>query len=172
MYEIWSFVKICRFLISDEIGFEAKGGIFDEYKKEYILVPELIPGSKVEFVKDEFVIKLYYDKILAKSLSGTNKDNNPIFSKNRIIRPDIRMDLYKDNVYWSSLIFEVKYRTIKNFWNANDSSCKEQIRAYKNDTLSSYCRDLDSDFVVRKVRPVDRVWVLNPTRSIEGVIDK
>ena len=25
---------------------------------------------------------------------------------------------------------------------------------------------------MRKIRPVDRVWVLNPTHSVEGIIDK
>ena len=172
MYEIWCYIKICRFLISDEIGFEAQGWIFDEFKKEHMLIPELRPGTKVEFVKDSFVIKLYYDKDLKKSPNNTDKEENPIFSRSRHIKPDIRMDLYKDEVYWSSLVFEVKYRVIKNFWNSRETSCKEQIRAYKNDTASRFCRGLNPEFAVRKIRPVDRVWVLNPTHSVEGIIDK
>lgn len=172
MYEIWCFIKICRFLISDSMGFIANGWIFDEYKKEHILIPELQAGTKVEFVKGNFKIKLYYDKNLTKFPNNTDNDANPIFSRNRHNRPDIRMDLYKDDVYWSSLIFEVKYRKIENFWSSRESSCKEQIRAYKNDTVSRFCRGLDPEFVVRKIRPVDRVWVLNPTHSVEGVIDK
>lgn len=57
-------------------------------------------------------------------------------------------------------------------WAYNDSKCKEQIRAYKNDYKSKYCRGLDPEFVVRKVNPVDRVWVLNPSHSSEDVINK
>lgn len=176
MYEIWCFIKICRFLISDEIRFEAKGWIFDECKKERILIPELIPGTKVEFVKENFVLKLYYEKNITQNPNDTNNDTEPIFLEKRQARnhtkPDIRMDLYKNNIYWSSLIFEVKYRTIKNFWTSKEFSAKEQIKTYKDDMKSRFTRGLEPTFVVRRLRPVDRVWVLNPTHSCENIIDR
>lgn len=172
MYEIWCFVKICRFLISEQVGFNASGWLFDEYKNEQILVPELKPETIIIFTKNQFKIKLYYDATLGKTRNSSDKDNRPVFSKNKHIRPDIRMDLYKGDIYWSSLIFEVKYREIRNFWNAKESSCKEQVRAYKNDISSQYCRGLSPDYSIRKVRPVDRVWVINPTRAEAGIIDK
>lgn len=176
MYEIWCFIKICRFLISDEIGFEAKGWIFDEYKKERILIPELIPGTKVEFVKESFVLKLYYEKNITQNPNDTNNDTEPIFLEKRQARnhtkPDIRMDLYKNNIYWSSLIFEVKYRTIKNFWDSKEFSAKEQIKTYKDDMKSRFIMGLEPTFAVRKFRPVDRVWVLNPTHLCENIIDR
>ena len=172
MYEIWCFIKICRFLMDDEMGFEPQGWIFDKYKEQHMLIPELLPGTCVKFEKDNFTIKAYYNLILGRNIEETNKNNAPIFSNSVHVRPDIRLDLYKDNVFWCTLIFEVKYRTIQNFWNYGDNKCKEQIRAYKNDYKSRYCRGLDPEFVVRKVNPVDRVWVLNPTHSLNGVIDK
>lgn len=38
------------------------------------------------------------------------------------------------------------------FGSSRESSCKEQIRAYKNDTASKFCKGLDLEFVVRKIR--------------------
>jgi hypothetical protein len=172
MYEIWCFIKICRFLISDEIGFEAKGWIFDEYKNERILIPDLISGTKVEFYKDNIRIKVYYDTKISRVISNTSKENEPVFASTRHTRPDIKFDLYKNDIFWCSLIFEVKYRNIHRLWAYNDSKCKEQIRAYKNEYKSKFCRGLEPEFVVRKVNPVDRVWVLNPSHSSEDVIDK
>lgn len=172
MYEIWCFIKMCRFLISDEIGFEARGWIFDEFRNESILIPDLVPGTKVEFHKENIKIKVYYDSTIPGAISSTNKENAPVFAATKHTRPDIKFDLYKDDIYWCSLIFEVKYRNIQKLWAYNDSKCKEQIRAYKNDYKSKYCRGLDPEFVVRKVNPVDRVWVLNPSHSSEDVINK
>ena len=163
---------MCRFLISDKIGFEAQGWIFDEFRNESILIPDLVPGTKVEFHKENIKIKVYYDSKIPGAISGTNKENEPVFAATKHTRPDIKFDLYKDNIYWCSLIFEVKYRNIQKLWAYNDSKCKEQIRAYKNDYKSKYCRGLDPEFVVRKVNPVDRVWVLNPSHSSEDVVDK
>ena len=171
MYEIWCFIKICRFLCSTQIGFMAKGWIFDNYKYNNILVPDLKSGTTVEFKKNNLYIKAYFDAQLSKSERQTEKYSNPIYTKTHT-KPDIRLDLYKDDLYWCSLIFEVKYREIKNFWNSGAKGCKQQIRAYKNDILSPYCRGLPKDYSIRKFRPIDRVWVLHPTSAKSNVIDK
>ena len=173
MYEIWCFIKVCRFLISSELGFkETRGWIFDEIKDEHILIPELRPGTKVEFAKKNLRIKAYYNLALGRNINNTDKEKEPLFSNSRHVKPDIRLDLYKDDTYWCSLIIEVKYRTIKNFWES-DSACKEQIIAYKNDYKSKYCRGFSNEeFVVRKINPIDRVWVFNPTHDVEKIIEK
>ena len=173
MYEIWCFIKVCRFLISSELGFkETKGWIFDEIKDEHILIPELRPGTKVEFKKENLKIKAYYNLALGRNINNIDKEKEPLFSNSRHVKPDIRLDLYKDDTYWCSLIIEVKYRTIKNFW-ASDTACKEQIIAYKNDYKSKFCRGFSNEeFVVRKINPIDRVWVFNPTHDVEKIIEK
>lgn len=172
LYEIWCFIKICRFLISDKIGFEAQGWIFDTIKNEGILIPDLASGTKVEFTKDNIRIKAYYDSKIPKAIGQSNEDVAPIFAATRHTKPDIKFDLYKDNTYWCTLIFEVKYRNIQKLWANNDTKCKEQIRAYKNDYKSKFCRGLNPDYVVRKVNPVDRVWVFNPSHTEADVTDR
>ena len=93
----------------------------------------MVPGTKVEFHKENIKIKVYYDSTIPGAISSTNKENAPVFAATKHTRPDIKFDLYKDDIYWCSLIFEVKYRNIQKLWAYNDSKCKEQIRAYKND---------------------------------------
>lgn len=172
LYEIWCFVKICRFLISEEIGFEPQGWIFDGFLKDRVLIPELMSGTVVEFVKEKFRIKLHYDEPLCRQLEDTTKENQPVFTKGRHYRPDIRMDLYKEEVYWCTIILEVKYRKIQNIIESRTSSCEAQIQEYKNELHSKYCRGLDENFALRKLNPVDRVWVLNPTHHEGNIIDK
>lgn len=173
MYEIWCFIKVCRFLVGSELGFkEASGWIFDEIKDEHILIPELLPGTKVEFIKENLKIKVYYNLALGRNINNIDKEKEPLFSNSRHVKPDIRLDLYKDDIYWCTLIIEVKYRTIKNFWEY-DSVCREQIMAYKNDYKSKFCRGFSNEeFVVRKINPIDRVWVFNPTHEAEKIIEK
>lgn len=172
MYEVWCFIKMCRFLIADEIGFEAEGWIFNGFNNEIMLVPDLVPGTEVVFYKENIMIRAHYDTKLPRTINKTEDKSTPVFACTNHTKPDIRFDLYKDKIYWCSLIFEVKYRNIQKQWYYNDSKCKEQIRSYKNDYKSPFCRGLDPDFVVRKVNPVDRVWVLNPTHSCTEIIDK
>lgn len=180
LYEIWCFVKVCRFLISEGIGFEPQGWIFDEFSEGRVLIPELLSGTVVGFVKGEFRIKLHYDEPLCRQLEDTTKENQPVFTKGRHYRPDIRMDLYREDVYWSTIIFEVKYRKIQSIFQDKTkkqnrdtkSFCENQIRGYKNELHSKYCRGLDENFALRKLNPVDRVWVLNPTHHEGNIIDK
>ncbi len=172
LYEIWCFVKICRFLISKEIGFEPQGWIFDGFLKDRVLIPELLSGTVVEFVKEKFRIKIHYDEPLCRRLEDTTKENQPVFTRGRHYRPDIRMDLYKEEVYWCTIILEVKYRKIQSIVGNQTSSCEAQIQEYKNELRSKYCRGLDENFVLRKLNPVDRVWVLNPTHHEGNMIDK
>lgn len=170
MYEIWCFVKLGQFLMSEEIGFHADTWMFSENEGKS-LIPRLQSGASVTFSKEKQVIKMYYDSRIPGSEEETEKDSIPIFSKSAHKRPDIRMDLYLDEVYMATLIFEVKYRTINSFWHSAESTSKQQIRAYKNDISSPYCRNLPRDYSIRKIRPVDRVWVLHPTNSAEFVTD-
>lgn len=172
MYEVWCFIKMCRFLISDEIGFEAEGWIFNGLNNNIMLVPDLIPGTEVVFHKENIMIRARYDTKLPRTIDKTEVESTPVFACTKHTKPDIKFDLYKDDVYWCSLIFEVKYRNIQKRLYYNDSKFKEQIRSYKNDYKSPFCRGLDSNFVVRKLNPVDRVWVLNPTHSCTEIIDK
>jgi hypothetical protein len=171
MYEIWCYIKICRFLSSKELGFKAEGWIFDNIENN-MLIPDLISGTMVKFSRDNCIIKVYYDSYLKQNDLSTDKESMPVYSKNRHRRPDVRLDLYKENLYWSSLIFEVKYRTVSSFWSSGDSGCKEQIRAYKNDILSPFCKNYSRDYSIRKLRPIDRVWVLHPSTSENQIIDK
>lgn len=67
-------------------------------------------------MKGEFRIKLHYDEPLCRQLEDTTKENQPVFTKGRHYRPDIRMDLYREDVYWSTIIFEVKYRKIQSIF--------------------------------------------------------
>lgn len=140
----------------------------------------VLSGTVVGFVKGEFRIKLHYDEPLCRQLEDTTKENQPVFTKGRHYRPDIRMDLYREDVYWSTIIFEVKYRKIQSIFQDKTkkqnrdtkSFCENQIRGYKNELHSKYCRGLDENFALRKLNPVDRVWVLNSTHHEGNIIDK
>ena len=97
-----------------------------------MLIPELLSGTVVGFVKGEFRIKLHYDEPLCRQLEDTTKENQPVFTKGRHYRPDIRMDLYREDVYWSTIIFEVKYRKIQSIF--QDKTKKQNRDTIKNNT--------------------------------------
>ena len=69
MYEVWCFIKMCRFLIADEIGFEAEGWIFNGFNNEIMLVPDLVPGTEVVFYKENIMIRAHYDTKLPRTIN-------------------------------------------------------------------------------------------------------
>ena len=170
LYEIWCYIRICRMLIGENVNFRAKEWIFDN-KKNTFLVPMLMPGTCMEFTRDNCLLKLYYDAIIPRNSNKTNLESNPIYTVESHNRPDARLDIYLNGTYMRSIIFEFKYRTIKNFWHRNNSTSYSQIISYRFNTISKFTQGLPQK-IAREVRAVSEVWVFHPTGESENAEQK
>lgn len=174
LYEIWCFIKIAKMLTGSVLNFNARGWLFDK-KEDQLIIPMLKNGTCVEFEKDNCLLKLYYDATIPSSSAKTNMNNNPIFTVESHNRPDARLDIYLDNKYMKSIIFEFKYRTIRNFWHKrNNTTSYSQIIAYRHNTISNFTKGLPVNSA-KEMRAVSEVWVFHPTGATENVnqmIDK
>ncbi len=162
LYEIWCFIKIYKMLISDTLNFNPQYDMVIN-NEHSILIPMIAPGTCLTFKKNNIIIKLYYDKIIPNTYEKTDCHSDPIFTSGRHNKPDARLDIYIDNLYIRSIIFEFKYRTINNFWNKNNNTASyDQIISYKDNTKSIYIENYKPKKSMR-FRPVEEVWVLHPT---------
>jgi hypothetical protein len=155
------------------LKFKAKGWLFDK-KEDQLIIPMLKNGTCIEFKKDNCTLKLYYDAIVPSSSTKTNIRNNPIYTLENHNRPDARLDIYLDNKYMNSIIFEFKYRTIKSFWHKNSTTSYNQIISYRNGTYSKFTRGLPEK-EAKERKAVSEVWVFHPTGKNENekqMIDK
>lgn len=175
LYEMWCYIKICK-IIKDELGYEeVKGEIYSSRKsKKRSIIQDLESGTVGEFQKGEVRIKLYYDSIIPRYSSKTDFNKNPIFIKSSNNRPDGRLDVYKNDIYLGSIIFEFKYRTREiiwreDFYNHMDDGVVKQLMAYGTNCASIYMLRKETESKGKKIPivPVRNVIVLYPESKSE-----
>ncbi len=164
LYEIWGFIKLMKSIQSDSIGFSAvEGWIYDfDVKDNRLTVPFLSPGTSVKFSKGHISLILTYDEVLpSKSKDATFE--KPLFSVNKNKRPDARIEVYANEEYIGSVVFDFKYRPQKLIWGSEaDNYVKQQLDNYRN--------SLNSKFLYAKSKPgqwdrfkaVHEVWAIYP----------
>lgn len=166
LYEMWCFIKIAKMLTDSSLDFDAKGWLFDQDEMS-LIIPSLKSGTCIKFSKANCVLKLYYDKNIPSTSAETDLLNNPIYTVNSHNKPDARLDIYVDDKYINSIIFEFKYRTINSFWNKNFSTASyNQIISYRHNTISNFTKGLAMP-LAKEIRAVTEVWVLHPTGKSE-----
>ena len=159
---MWCFIKLAKMLTEPHLNFESQGWLFD-HGETSLIIPILRSDTCIQFTNERCRMKLYYDKNIPGSSIATDMSDNPIFTVNSHNKPDARLDIYVDDQYMNSIIFEFKYRTINSFWTKSFStSSYNQIISYRHNTVSNYTKGLPVQ-VAREMRAVSEVWVLHPT---------
>ncbi|WP_413537082.1 DUF2357 domain-containing protein [Carnobacterium divergens] len=164
LYEIWGYIKMIKVLIN--LGYEPiDGWLYSEGALVDLVIPFLQDGTCVVFNKSEMTINLFYNDLLPKS----NKNptiKNPLFTKSSNNKPDIRLDVSRNNIYLGSLIFDTKYRSFENIWRNSDKT-KNQLRNYRNAIESPILLkgSYYSKPAISRFRAVSEVWVLFPKSS-------
>lgn len=162
LYELWCYIKIYKLLVSGEMSFVPQSNIVIS-KAQSMLIPMIEPGSCITLKKENITLKYYYDKTLQSVSAETRCIDNPIYTTGNHNRPDARLDIYIDSLYVRSIIFEFKYRTIKNFWNKNNQTTSyNQIISYRDNTRSIYIANYTPK-MSKNIRTVEEVWVFHPT---------
>lgn len=183
LYEMWCYIKICK-IIKDSLGYKSVDGwIFNQKtSNNNYIVQDLNSGTLVSFGKDDIKINLYYDCEIPKSSNKTSFYDKPIYITAPNNKPDGRLDVYKNDIYLGSIIFEFKYRYRENIWYKNydqyyrdnstirqlvayDSSCKSIYTLKKYDEQNKKMTPIGTD----KIRPIQKVIVLYPKSENESL---
>lgn len=167
LYEMWCYIKICK-IIRDEFNYEViQGYIYTNKKKK--IIQDLDSDTSVTFKKNDVILKFYYDKLIPKKSKETSFNENPIFIKALNNRPDGRLDIYQNNIFLGSVIFEFKYRHREDIWPEDcyknlDRSIVKQLMAYGTCCDSIYTLKKEADDLKEKLpfTVVQRVIVLYP----------
>lgn len=179
LYEIWGFVQICKALIGEKLGFNVvKGWLFEaNYEAGEILIPTLPSGTMVIFERGDIKLNLSYDSTLPLTSRQTNLDVTPLYVRGVNNRPDGRLDVFKNSTYIGSLLFDLKYRPLKGFWNtAKVRSCDRPKAMHQLIAYASHCKsiflfgDQGQDYIKRDLNPVPEVWAIYPKDSYGDLI--
>lgn len=161
LYEIWGYLKVI-IMIKESEYIPVSGWIFDDSKFE---IPFIVDGTTVVFEKDNVRLNVIYNKSIPRDNDGLDL-YNPVYIKTRNNKPDIRIDIFKDNSYFGSIVMDTKYRNFRNLWEKSEE-VRVQLRNYKDSIKSKILyKNSPMEAVTKKISgnitPVSEVWVLFP----------
>ncbi|OEK79676.1 hypothetical protein AST03_06850 [Staphylococcus equorum] len=128
LYEIWCYINIIELLRN--IGYEPeKGWVFSGDIQSV-----LDEGTYVTMKKDNISLNIHYNSLLKYKSSETDIIN-PLYTGNVKNKPDIRIDIFVDDIYLKSIPMDVKYRKLKNITDKKRGALK-QLLAYRDSPKS------------------------------------
>lgn len=170
LYEVWAFIKIIEYLRSIDLRLiPISGWVFDSNDE---ILPFIDPDTLITFKNNEGLkVSLRYD---SKILSDDKVTiDNPVYTFKRSNRPDIRMDIYFNEVYKNSIIGDFKYRDYKSLENFHKFTTRRSKRAVYNQLIDySQIRSLftgrDNNTKNNRSEEVAyETWVFYPTKMNE-----
>lgn len=128
LYEIWCYINIVEMIRNS--GFTpVKGWVFNGDVQS-----ELDEGTYVTMEKGEITLNIHYNSFLKYKSSETDIIN-PLYTGNIKNKPDIRIDIFIDDIYLKSIPMDVKYRKLKNITDNKIGSLR-QLLAYRDSPKS------------------------------------
>lgn len=169
LYEIWGYMKVVGFLRDEGYDvvknwFRTDGSTLDD-----TIVHDREASDYVELVKDDTVIRVFYDD----QLPRRKKDLNPLktlqtMTKNR---PDCRLDVWKSGKFLGTLILDFKYRRKDYLWSetrlekGTPLAVMTQLEAYAK-SMQTDTKQLNGQFdPLINARPVTEVWAVYPVKG-------
>lgn len=169
LYEMWGFLRFIKALMAK--GWELEDGVAVLKEEGKYRLASLESGTEIRLKRENAEIRLVYDGIVPGNSADTSRDKAPLYTNNSHRQPDLRMDYYKEGLYYGSLVADFKYRDVLFLWQdeSRSYSIRKQFNAYR-DMNTRFYRDMTEAASLRDSRPVKEVWAVFP-KEIPGRSD-
>lgn len=128
-------------------------------------VDKIPEGLGALLYKDDIRVEVWYEEEVFSTSSEAMNFGGGFYTHTSNKLPDIRVDIYKNNILQRSFIIEVKYRRFSNIWNDNvNNDTMMQIKNYKM-TIQYISKDIE-----RVVSPIKKVIVVYPGQQDIDVV--
>lgn len=166
LYEYWCYIK--TIIALEHAGYTAVSGwIYDDShqaSKEF-LVPVLQDDTLVEMVKGMIRLSVVFNEKMARAKRGALRNGRILYMEGTNYKPDVRIDVFNNDVYTGSIIVDAKYRKRLNIW--DNDRVEDENRPKNMNTLQNYSNSLkyigDSSGVSKAIR----VIALHPSNGPE-----
>lgn len=161
LYEMWGFLRFIKALMAK--GWELEDGVEVLKEEGKYRLASLESGTEIRLKRENAEIRLVYDGIVPGNSADTSRDKAPLYTNNSHRQPDLRMDYYKEGLYYGSLVADFKYRDVLFLWQDENRSysIRKQFNAYR-DMNTRFYRDMTEAASLRDSRPVKEVWAVFP----------
>ena len=169
LYEMWGFLRFIKALMAK--GWELEDGVEVLKEEGKYRLASLESGTEIRLKRENAEIRLVYDGLVPGNSADTSRDKAPLYTNNSHRQPDLRMDYYKEGLYYGSLVADFKYRDVLFLWQDENRSysIRKQFNAYR-DMNTRFYRDMTEAASLRDSRPVKEVWAVFP-KEIPGRSD-
>lgn len=170
LYELWCVLSFVKALAAAGWRTETGPAVTEEGGR-YTL-DSLEAGTVITMAREDEEIRLVYDAPVAATAAATDQRVAPLYTNHPQRRPDLRIDYYRQNLYYGSLVADFKYRDIYRLWKdgAASADLRAQFGAYR-DMYTKYYRGMDEGDSLRSSRPVKEVWAVFP-REVPPLSDE
>ncbi|MBX6353999.1 MAG: hypothetical protein IRZ10_11805 [Thermoflavifilum sp.] len=172
LYQVWTYLQLVRCI--GRQGYRLSSGDMAHPGPDgSVYLRALQPGGHIDFHRADTRLRLVYDMALPHRADHTTPDQ-PLYATQRHNRPDGILHVYRRDVYCGSIVFDAKYRPVRNFWNFD---VPEHNRPKAMDQLSAYEGTLKSQYLYGKrnarQKPVYEVWAIHPSGrdAVEDIPD-
>lgn len=170
LYELWGFLQFIKALSAK--GWDIEDGVSVIKEEGRYRLTSLESGTEICMKRENEEVHLTYDGLIPDTSADTDRDKNPLYTNNPHRQPDLRLDYYKEGLYYGSLVADFKYRDILFLWKdeTRSYSLRHQFNAYR-DMNTRFYRDMTETRSLRDSRPVKEVWAIFP-RALPGSMDE
>jgi hypothetical protein len=171
LYEIWGFIQFIKALTGEELSFVPKSGwvYSQDFNGNNLLIPALPSNTEVVFRKGNLRINLVYEGLLPTQSKLTTAEN-PLYTKGTHTCPDGRFDVYENEIFIGTIIFDFKYRPRNAIWDENliyskkQNDVMRQLVSYGDHIHSPYLFGGEETSLISRFSPVQEVWAIYPNR--------
>jgi predicted component of viral defense system (DUF524 family) len=134
LYEYWCLIKLIEILKGMDFKL-----LNDIVQTSYVLdtINVIDDDTCIRMEKDDIQLVIYYNTRIPKHRKDARRDKVNMWSRTKHNKPDIRVDVMKNNEYQHSIILDAKYQDPKGVWDKKKSgfsdrpSVMEQLNDYK-----------------------------------------
>ncbi|MDR3600808.1 MAG: DUF2357 domain-containing protein [Desulfosporosinus sp.] len=172
LYEYWCYIK--TIIALEQVGYTpVSGWIYDDSHKvnlEFVF-PVLQDDTLVEMTKGTIRLSVLFNEKMARAKRGALRSNRILYMEGTNYKPDIRIDVFDNDIYTGSIIVDAKYRKRLNIW--NNDRVEDENRPKNMNTLQNYSNSLKFVGDAAGVSKTIRVIALHPSHGpvVEDIED-
>ena len=166
LYEYWCYIKTISAL--EHAGYTpVSGWIYDDSHKanQELVFPVLQDDTLVEMVKGTIRLSVLFNEKMARAKRSALRIKRILYMEGTNYKPDIRIDVLANNVYFGSIIVDAKYRKRLNIW--NNERVEDENRPKNMNTLQNYSNSLKYVEDPAGISKAIRVIALHPSYGPE-----
>ncbi|HZK53918.1 MAG TPA: DUF2357 domain-containing protein [Desulfosporosinus sp.] len=166
LYEYWCYIK--TIIALEHAGYTpVSGWIYDATHKvsQQLVFPILQDDTLVEMVKGPIRLSVLFNEKMARAKRGALRNERILYMEGSNYKPDIRIDVFTNNLYSGSIIVDAKYRKRLNIW--NNDRVEDENRPKNMNTLQNYSNSLKFVEDPAGVSKAIKVIALHPSMGPE-----